>query len=90
VTGVALGDPFVSVVSSGTLLTFDFPFEKMVFHRFENSSADTEKGLGELPLPLILATSLDCASLVLHGLHESSRNERSGKPPLGYLCADQQ
>jgi hypothetical protein len=57
VTGLASGDPFVSVVSSGTLLTFNFPFEKMASHRFENSSADTEKGLGELPLPLILVIS---------------------------------
>jgi hypothetical protein len=41
---------------SWTLLTFDFPLEKMVSHRAEKSSADTENGLGELPL-LILAIS---------------------------------
>jgi hypothetical protein len=57
VTVSTSGDPFVSLASFETLLTFDFPFEKMASHRFENSSAETEKGLGELPLPLILATS---------------------------------
>jgi hypothetical protein len=48
-------EPFDWLVS-WTLLTFDFPLEKMAFHRFEKSSADTENGLGELPL-LILAIS---------------------------------
>jgi hypothetical protein len=48
-------EPFDWLVS-WTLLTFDFPLEKMAFHRFENSSADTEKGRETEPL-LILAIS---------------------------------
>jgi hypothetical protein len=48
-------EPFDWLVS-WTLLTFDFPLEKMAFHRFENSSEDTEKGRETEPL-LILAIS---------------------------------